>query len=143
MKPDIVMQVNFIYSRYIKEVGISDLKCSNWLAKRVERRKRGLKRSCIAGPGLQQVEVDLHASAAGHRFSVAIGWPETPLRDSFDGLFIQPEAEAGDHLHVCSAAGLVDFDCEDDRALKLGLAGFLRKLGLDFMNQLGRLGVGD
>lgn len=88
------------------------------------------------------MKVDLDASAAGNWSSVAISRPETPFSDSFDGLFVQPETEAGDHSHICSAAGLVDLDGEYDRALKLGFARFLRKFGLDFMNQLGRYCIG-
>src|ERR1039458_1487538 len=73
---------------------------------------------------LQQAEVDFDLSFHRHRLAVLVAGLELPLFHGFHGLFVQPQAEAAQNLHVDGFSGGVDLHIENHGALILGLAGF-------------------
>src|SRR5437764_6014007 len=90
---------------------------------------------------LQQVKIDLHASAACHRFSVAVSGAESPLSHGLHRFLIERQTRSRDHAHVGGAPGFIDVNREHDRALKLRLARLFGKFGLNFEDQFGRCDV--
>src|SRR5450759_4840147 len=97
---------------------------------------RSSRRTSAASACSQQVKIDLHASAAGHGFPTLRRRTKAPLSDSFDRFLVEAQAGTRDHTQIGSAAGLVHFNGEYHRALKLGLARLFGEFGFDFVDQL-------
>ena len=87
---------------------------------------------------LEQPEIDDDIGADRDRFAVFQRGFEPPLGHSFNGLFIETQAERARHFNVGGIAVGVDDDAQAHFALPLGLPGFFGVLGFRPENGHGR-----